>query len=396
MFEMMREAPKDPILGLSDLFHIDKNYNKINLGIGIYQDNFGKTPVLSCVKEAEKLLLEQENTKNYLNIEGLSNFGLYTQKLLFGDSNQLIAQSRMCTAQTPGGTGALRITADFLASHLKKRKIWISNPSWPNYKNIFASAGFEVVEYNYINPIKNNFDFEAMTRSLDTACIDDIVLLQGCCHNPTGIDPSAEQWKCLANISLDKGWFPVFDFAYQGFAQGLEKDMISLRIFATTHTEFIICTSYSKNFSLYNERVGSLTIVASHDKIAKTAFSHIKSTIRANYSSPPSHGAAIVTTILQNKDLRNKWKEELNIMKERIQDMRKLLVKHITIKTKELNLNFITEQNGMFSLLPLTPKQILRLRNEFGIYLIPTGRINIAGINLNNISLLCDALNTVL
>ncbi|VFP83993.1 Aspartate aminotransferase [Candidatus Erwinia haradaeae] len=397
MFELITTAPKDPILDLNDAFHTDTYRNKINLGIGVYKDHSGKTPVLSSVKKAEIFLQENEKTKNYLNIEGLSSFGFYIQELLFGASNPLIAQKRIRTAQTPGGTGALRIAIDFLASQMHaKKKIWISNPSWPNYRNIFTAAGFQVAEYDYCNPITNTLNFEAMIDSLHTAQPGDIILLQGCCHNPTGIDPSTEQWKYLAHLSLHKGWLPIFDFAYQGFALGLEEDVKSLRTFSSIHPELIVCSSYSKNFSLYSERVGALSIIASHSKVADAAFSHIRSTIRANYSSPPSHGAAVVATILHNNDLRAEWKKELNTMRERIQNMRELLAKNLQMKTRTLNFDFLTTQTGMFSLFHLTPNQVLRLRNEFGVYVVPKGRINIAGITHDNISPICEALTTVL
>ncbi|VFP82855.1 amino acid aminotransferase [Candidatus Erwinia haradaeae] len=396
MFELIKKAPRDPILDLNHLFHIDNHDNKINLGIGVYKDSFGRTPVLASVKKAEVLLLEHEITKHYLNIEGLSHFGRYTQELLFGPLSPLITQKRIRTAQTPGGTGALRITADFLASQSHAKKIWISNPSWPNYNNIFYAAGFEVVTYKYYDAVKNSLDFKAMIESLSAVCAGDVVLLQGCCHNPTGIDLSTAQWKYLANLSLDKGWLPVFDFAYQGFSLGLEQDATSLRTFSSIHPELIVCSSYSKNFSLYNERVGALTIVASHSTIADTVFSCIRSTIRANYSTPPSHGAAVVVTILQNNDLRTQWEQELTTMRQRIKQMRQLLAQNLNKKIKKGDFNFLTTQTGMFSLLRLTQQQLLRLRSEFGVYIVQEGRVNIAGITLDNISCICDALAAVL
>ncbi|VFP86661.1 Aspartate aminotransferase [Candidatus Erwinia haradaeae] len=396
MFELIKESPPDPILGLNSQFYTDQNREKINLGIGVYTDHIGKTPVLSSVKQAEKFLLEQEVTKNYLQIDGLSDFGSYTQELLFGKTNPLISQQRIRTAQTPGGTGALRVVADFIAKQTNTQNIWISNPGWQNYKNIFSAAGLRVYTYDYYDSINHALDFNAMKNSLSAASPGDVVVFQGCCHNPTGVDPSYSQWKHLSEMSLEKGWLPLFDYAYQGFSTGLEEDAIGLSVFSATHKELIVCNSYSKNFSLYNERVGALTIVASHSTIVDSAFSHIKLAIRANYSSPPSHGAAVVLRILSSKTLRLQWEHELSIMRERIKLMRQLLVNALKIKVKTANFSFITSQTGMFSLIRLSPHQINRLRNEFGVYILQSGRINIAGINLQNLSPLCAAINHVL
>ncbi|VFP85711.1 amino acid aminotransferase [Candidatus Erwinia haradaeae] len=396
MFELIKESPPDPILGLNTEFHADQNIEKINLGIGVYTDHTGNTSILSSVKKAEKFLLEREVTKNYLQIDGLPDFGYYTQELLFGQNNPLIKQKRIRTAQTPGGTGALRIIADFIANQTNAKNIWISNPGWQNYKNIFSAAGLKIYMYNYYDPINHTLDFSAMKHSLNSVRPGDVVVFQGCCHNPTGVDPSHAQWKYLSKMSLEKGWIPLFDYAYQGFSKGLAQDSIGLSIFSTMNKELIVCSSYSKNFSLYNERVGSLSIVASQSTIVDTAFSQIKSTIRSNYSSPPSHGAAVVLTILSNQALRLQWENELSIMRERITLMRQLLVDTLKTKIKTTNFSFITSQTGMFSLIGLSPKQIERLRNEFGVYILQSGRMNIAGITLKNLFPLCAAINHVL
>ncbi|VFP81773.1 amino acid aminotransferase [Candidatus Erwinia haradaeae] len=396
MFELIKTAPTDPILDLENQFQQDSRVNKINLGIGIYQDENGNTPILSSVKIAEKYILEKENNKNYLHIDGMINFGHYTQNLLFGFSNPVISDRRARTAQTPGGTSALRIAADFLATHTKTKRIWISNPSWPNHKKIFSSAGLIVDEYEYYDDRRHVFDFSNMKKSLCSAGYGDIVLFHGCCHNPTGIDPSQSEWQQLSEISLSRGWLPLFDCAYQGFAHGLEKDVQSIRLFASNHQELIICSSYSKNFGLYNERVGALTLVAKNHSIVNTTFSQIKAIIRAHYSNPPVHGAAIVTTILSDVHLRQQWEQELTTMRERIQKIRCLFVQFFKEKKIKNNFNLFHIQNGMFSLTGLTPKQITRLRDEFGIYIINSGRINIAGINLKNITPLCEAIITIL
>jgi len=396
MFERIAAAPADPILGLADLFRADDRTNKINLGIGVYKDETGKTPVLTSVKKAEQYLLENETTKNYLSIDGIADFGRCTQELLFGADSALISNHRARTAQTPGGTGALRVAADFIATQTSAKRIWVSNPSWPNHKNVFAAAGLEVCEYNYYDAAQHVLDFDGLLNSLSAAQAGDIVLFHGCCHNPTGIDPTAAQWAQLAELSLAKGWLPLFDFAYQGFARGLEEDAEGLRAFAASHQELIVCSSYSKNFGLYNERVGAFTLVAADAAIVDPAFSQVKATIRANYSNPPAHGAAVVATILGNSALRALWEQELTSMRERIQRMRQLFVNTLQEKGAKGDFSFIIDQNGMFSFSGLTKDQVVRLRDEFGVYAVNSGRVNVAGMTPDNMSPLCEAIVAVL
>ncbi|BAN95845.1 aspartate transaminase [Plautia stali symbiont] len=396
MFESISAAPADPILGLADLFRADDRPNKINLGIGVYKDETGKTPVLTSVKKAEQYLLENETTKNYLSIDGLADFALCTQELLFGKENALISAGRACTAQTPGGTGALRVAADFLATQTNVKRIWVSNPSWPNHKNVFNAAGLEMCDYQYYDATTHSLDFDGMLASLQEAQAGDVVLFHGCCHNPTGIDPTADQWQQLAQLSQEKGWLPLFDFAYQGFARGLDEDAEGLRIFAASHQELIVASSYSKNFGLYNERVGALTLVAATADVAKTAFSQVKYSIRANYSNPPSHGAAVVATILGNDALRTIWVQELTDMRQRIQRMRQLFVNTLAEKGAQRDFSFIIKQNGMFSFSGLTKDQVVRLREEFGVYAVNSGRVNVAGMTPDNMSALCEAMVAVL
>lgn len=396
MFERIAAAPADPILGLADLFRADDRPNKINLGIGVYKDETGKTPVLTSVKKAEQYLLENETTKNYLSIDGIADFGRCTQELLFGADSALISGHRARTAQTPGGTGALRIAADFIATQTSAKRIWVSNPSWPNHKNVFAAAGLEVCEYDYYDAARHTLDFDGLVSSLSAAQAGDIVLFHGCCHNPTGIDPTAAQWAQLAELSLTKGWLPLFDFAYQGFARGLEEDAEGLRAFAASHQELIVCSSYSKNFGLYNERVGAFTLVAADATVVDTAFSQVKATIRANYSNPPAHGAAVVATILDNSALRALWEQELTSMRERIQRMRQLFVNTLQEKGAKGDFSFIINQNGMFSFSGLTKDQVVRLRKEFGVYAVNSGRVNVAGMTPDNMSQLCEAIVAVL
>ena len=396
MFESISAAPADPILGLADLFRADDRPHKINLGIGVYKDETGKTPVLTSVKKAEQYLLENETTKNYLSIDGLPDFARCTQALLFGNDSPLIAADRACTAQTPGGTGALRVAADFLATQTSVKRVWVSNPSWPNHKNVFNAAGLEVCEYQYYDAANHTLDFNGMLAALQQAQAGDVVLFHGCCHNPTGIDPTREQWQQLAALSQEKGWLPLFDFAYQGFARGLDEDAEGLRIFAAAHQELLVASSYSKNFGLYNERVGALTLVAASSDAAKTAFSQVKYSIRANYSNPPSHGAAVVATILSNEALRTIWVQELTDMRQRIQRMRQLFVNTLAEKGARQDFSFIIKQNGMFSFSGLTKDQVVRLRDEFGVYAVNSGRVNVAGMTPDNMSALCEAIVAVL
>ncbi|MFW7225577.1 MULTISPECIES: amino acid aminotransferase [unclassified Serratia (in: enterobacteria)] len=396
MFEKITAAPADPILGLTDIFRADARPNKINLGIGVYKDETGKTPVLTSVKKAEQYLLENETTKNYLGIEGIPAFASCTQELLFGKESPIVTNRRARTAQTPGGTGGLRVAADFIANQTSAKRIWISNPSWPNHKNVFSAVGLEVLEYAYYDAANHALDFDGLLNSLKQAQAGEVVLFHGCCHNPTGIDPTAEQWAQLAELSVANGWLPLFDFAYQGFANGLEEDAQGLRIFAAKHQELIVASSYSKNFGLYNERVGACTIVAADAETADRAFSQVKAAIRANYSNPPSHGAAVVATILGNDALRAMWEQELTDMRQRIHRMRQLFVNTLQEKGAQQDFSFIIQQNGMFSFSGLTKEQVLRLREEFGVYAVNSGRVNVAGMTPDNMAPLCEAIVAVL
>lgn len=396
MFEKIIAAPADPILGLADSFRSETRENKINLGIGVYKDETGKTPVLNTVKKAEKYLLENETTKNYLPISGIPEFGNVTQALLFGEQHPIITEKRARTAQAPGGTGALRIAADFIAKQTVAKRVWISNPTWPNHNNIFETAGLEICNYAYYDAQNRCLDFEGMLASLADAQAGDVVLFHGCCHNPSGIDPTEEQWRQLASLSAEKGWLPVFDFAYQGFANGLEEDAVGLRLFTEKNLELIVASSYSKNFGLYNERVGACTIVTKDSDTAEKAFSQAKAIIRANYSNPPAHGASVVTVILSNPELKAEWIEELTTMRERIQRMRQLLVTTLQEKGAKQDFSFIINQNGMFSFSGLNKEQVERLRAEYGIYIVGSGRINVAGLTLENMVPLCEAIIAVL
>lgn len=396
MFEKVVAAPADPILGLTEAFRADTRSHKINLGVGIYKDESGATPILHCVKKAEQKLLADEKTKNYLGIEGNIEYARIVQQLLFGQGSALITSGRTKTAQAPGGTGALRIAAEFVVRNNLAKTIWISDPTWANHVSVFLAAGLTVKWYKYYDAATKGLDFAAMQASLSEVQAGELVLLHGCCHNPTGIDPTTEQWRALAKQSAAAGWLPLFDFAYQGFARGIEEDAQGLRIFADCHDELLVASSFSKNFGLYNERVGAFTLVSASKAVADVAFTQVKAVIRANYSNPPSHGAAVVTAIVSDPALYAEWVEEVTAMRVRIREMRELLVEKLTARGVSQDFGFIREQNGMFSFSGLSKDQVERLKSEFAIYIVGSGRISVAGITHANIDPLCDAIAKVL
>ena len=395
-FDKIEAAPADPILGLTEEFRNDTKPNKINLGVGVYKNDAGETPVLKTVKKAEKIILDTEKTKSYLSIPGTPEYGRLVQGLVFGEGDEIVVSKRACTAQAPGGTGALRVGADFLIQQKIANKIWISNPTWVNHFKVFGATGFETAQYNYYNPTTHGLDFEGMKQSLRQAKAGDVVLLHGCCHNPTGIDPKPAQWEELAKLTAELNLLPFFDFAYQGFGNGVNEDAVGIRTFAKYHKEFLVASSFSKNFGLYNERIGAITVVNADAEQCAKSFSQLKIAIRANYSNPPAHGAKIVETILSNPELRAEWENEVKEMRERIKTMRNLLV----TKLKELGVNqdfsFINEQNGMFSFSGLNKEQVNKLKTQFGVYIVGSGRISVAGITTHNIDALCTAIAGVL
>ena len=396
MFENIKAAPADPILGLGEAFKSETRANKINLGIGIYKDAQGATPIMRAVKEAETRLLAKENSKNYLGIDGIADYNQRTKALLFGADSQIIAQDRARTVQSLGGTGALRIAAEFIKRQTKAQNVWISTPTWPNHNAIFNAVGMTIREYRYYDAERKALDWDNLITDLSNANEGDVVLFHGCCHNPTGIDPTPEQWKQLAELSVKNGWLPLFDFAYQGLANGLNEDAVGLRTFAANHKELLVASSFSKNFGLYNERVGAFTLVAENADIAATALTQVKSIIRTLYSNPASHGGATVATVLNDPQLRQEWENELTEMRERIKKMRHLFVQLLKEYGAKQDFGFIMEQNGMFSFSGLTPEQVDRLREEFAIYAVRSGRINVAGITEDNIRYLCESIVKVL
>lgn len=396
MFEKITPAPADPILGLGEAFKADPRSNKVNLGIGVYKDAKGNTSIIKAVKKAEALLLENEKTKSYLSIDGVPSYNDKTKELLFGKDSPLLQAKRVQTAQSLGGTGALRIAAEFIKRQTSARKVWISSPTWPNHNAIFKATGFEIGEYRYYDAEKKALAWDNLIADLEQAQAGDVVLFHGCCHNPTGIDPTPEQWQFLAKMSAKKGWLPLFDFAYQGFANGLEEDAFGLREFAKNHKELLVASSYSKNFGMYNERVGAFSLVAENAEIAAIALTQVKSIIRTLYSNPAAHGALTIANILTDAQLRQEWEDELTEMRERIKKMRHLFVKLLAENGAKQDFDFIIKQNGMFSFSGLSPEQVDRLKEEFAIYAVRSGRINVAGITEDNIGYLCESIVKVL
>ncbi|MGR3970123.1 amino acid aminotransferase [Shewanella sp. 1180_01] len=396
IFSQVLLAPADPILGLTDTFKADPRQDKVNLGVGIYKDEAGQTPVLASVKKAEAILLEQEKTKNYLGIEGVQAYNHVVQTLLFGEGSELITSGRAATAQAPGGTGALRIAAEFLLRNTDSHTIWVSNPTWANHQNIFETAGLAVKEYGYYKAEAHDIDFDTMMTDLSHANAGDVVLLHGCCHNPTGIDLTLAQWERVAQLCADKKLVPLFDFAYQGFGAGIEEDAAGLRLVASKVPELLVANSFSKNFGLYNERIGAVTVVAEDADAAVRAFSQVKRTIRANYSNPPAHGALIVSTILNDAALKAMWVQEVKEMRERIAEMRTLFVDSLKAEGVTQDFSFISRQNGMFSFSGLNKAQVARLKDEFGVYIVGSGRISVAGMTKTNMPVICKAIAQVL
>jgi len=396
MFENIQTAPPDPILGLTETFKADPSPDKINLSVGVYKDSSGKTPVLDTVKEAERRILEQEDSKGYLPMTGEPAYCAQVQELLFGKGHEIIDSKRAATAQCPGGTGALRVVGDYLHLLHPGASIWLSDPTWANHNTIFEAAGLKCEKYAYRDPETNGLDFEAMYESVKKIPKGDVILLHGCCHNPTGIDPTSEQWSKIGDLLAEQGVLPLVDFAYQGLANGIEEDRAGLLELIKKVKQMFVCSSFSKNFGLYRERTGALTVVADDTKQASTVMSQVKLRIRYNYSNPPSHGGQIVAVVLSDQELKSRWIEEVADIRDRINEMRHLFVK--TLKEKGVTQDFssIIDQRGMFSFSGLTKDQVNRLREEYSIYIVGSGRINVAGMTPSNMDRLCEAIKTVL
>jgi aromatic-amino-acid transaminase len=394
-FASVETVPGDPILGLTEAYNADTRPGKVNLGVGIYYDEQGRIPLLDSVRTIEQALAAQARARGYLPIDGLPAYNLATQKLLFGAQSAALDAGRVATSQTVGGSGALRIGADFLKRVLPRAKIAISSPSWENHRVVFAAAGFEVIDYRYYDAATHGLDFPGMLADLAALEPGTVVLLHACCHNPTGVDLTAEQWKQVVELVKDRQLLPFIDMAYQGFDQGTDVDATAVRLFADSGVgSFLVASSYSKSFSLYGERVGALSVVAANRDEAKRVQSQIKRTIRSNYSSPSTHGGALVAGVLSSDELRAQWESELGGMRERIHALRAgLVTKLAALGAPEFG--FIQQQAGMFSYSGLTTAQVDRLREEYAIYAIGTGRICVAALSHQNLDKVAEAVYAV-
>ncbi len=396
LFETVQLAPRDPILGLTEAFVADTRPTKVNLGVGVYCDENGRIPLLRAVREAERARVEAGAPRGYLPIEGLAAYDAAVQKLLFGADSPLIAAGRLVTAQALGGTGALKIGADFLKRLNPQAQVLISDPSWENHRGLFEGAGFKVDSYPYYDPASHGLNFSGMSKALRGAPAGTIVALHACCHNPTGVDLSAAQWRELVSIFRERGLVAMIDLAYQGFGEGVDPDAASVRLFAEAGLSFFVASSFSKSFSLYGERVGALTIVTESGEESARVLSQLKRVIRTNYSNPPTHGGSVVAAVLSDPKLRALWEEELAEMRNRIKAMRSSLVSGLKARGVKRDFSFVLQQNGMFSYSGLTSAQVDRLRNEYGIYAVSSGRICVAALNSRNIEYVCDAVAAVL
>jgi aspartate/tyrosine/aromatic aminotransferase len=395
MFEAIQPAPADPILGLSEAFKADPNPKKINLSVGVYQDQTGKTPVLESIKLAAKKVVEKQASKSYLPIPGSPQYAAAVQRLMFGMEHEAVASNRVATSHTPGGTGALRVAGDLIRQQMPKATLWMTQPTWPNHPQIFAAAGVPTKSVPYFDAKTNSLAWDEFLAAVQQIPAGDVLLLHACCHNPTGIDPTPEQWTKLADAVHARGILPLLDFAYQGFADSLEQDAVGLRALCRPGKEFIVCSSFSKNFGLYSERVGALSIVAADKKAADAVQSQVKVCIRSNYSNPPSHGGELVVAVLGDPELESLWRTEVDQMRDRINGMRKLLVETLKAKGVPGDYSFITRQRGMFSFSGLTPEHVKALKEKYAIYIVGSGRINVAGITKDNIGPLCAAIADV-
>ncbi|QDX80195.1 aromatic amino acid aminotransferase [Denitratisoma sp. DHT3] len=394
IFAAVEMAPRDPILGITEAFNADSRADKVNLGVGVYYDDDGKLPLLAAVKAAEKARLDAMPARGYQPIEGLAAYNQAVQNLVFGKDSPLLANGQVVTVEALGGTGALKIGADYLKRLVPAAKVYISDPSWENHRALFESAGFEVGTYAYYDAATKGVNFDAVKASLDAMAPNSIVLLHACCHNPTGADLTDAQWQEVVALIKARNLIAFIDMAYQGFADGIDADAVALKLFAASGLQYFVSSSFSKSFSLYGERVGALSIVTASREEAARVLSQVKRVVRTNYSNPPTHGGAIVAAVLSNPELRQQWEDELAGMRERIRAMRIALVDKL--KAQGHDFAFVARQRGMFSYTGLSARQVERLKDEFGIYAVSTGRICLAALNTRNIDHVANAIATVL
>jgi aromatic-amino-acid transaminase len=395
-FSTVELAPRDPILGLTETFLADPRGNKVNLGVGVYYNDEGKVPLLRAVKEAERLRVEAALPRGYLPIEGIAAYDAAVQALLFGADSALVKSGRLVTAQALGGTGALRIGADFLRRLGSGDKVLISDPSWENHRALFENAGFKVETYPYYDAATRGVRFDAMLAALRAAAPGTTVVLHACCHNPTGVDLTEAQWRDVVAVVRERGLISFLDIAYQGFGDGIDADGFAVRLFGEAGLPLLVASSFSKSFSLYGERVGALTVVTADRDEAARVLSQLKRLIRTNYSTPPTHGASLVAAVLTTPALRATWEQELGEMRDRIKTMRTRLAEGLKARGVAADFGFVLRQRGMFSYSGLTAEQVARLQKDFGVYAVSSGRICVAALNSRNIEYACDGIAAVL
>ena len=395
MFGRLEALPADPILGLSIKYRADENPLKIDLGVGVYKNEAGNTTILSSVKKAEKFRLENEITKTYIGGTGSALFNERMTALIFGD-HKVINENRVRTVSTPGGTGALRVAGEFIARCKSGAKIWLSNPTWANHKGVFTESGLDIHEYPYYDYENKTLDFDAMLNALKQVSADDFVLLHACCHNPSGMDLSQEQWQQVVQVAKEVGFTPLIDMAYQGFGDGLEEDAYGVRLMAENVNNMILCSSCSKNFGLYRERIGACTVIGETPATTEIALSVVLGVARTIYSMPPAHGAAVVEIILGSEELTQEWHTELTEMRNRINGNRKVIVDKLIEKGVTRDFSFIANQKGMFSFLGITPAQVQQLQDEYSVYMVGSSRMSIAGIAPSNVDYLAESIAKVL
>jgi aspartate aminotransferase len=396
VFQHLTAVPPDPILGLIAAYNQNQNPQKIDLGIGVYRDESGNTPMLNCVVEAEKTLLATQTTKTYLGPAGVAGFNQAMGELILGEDSEALQQGRTRTIQTPGGTGALRVGADLINIATPEAELWASDPTWANHLALFPGAGVPMHHYPYFDAETNSLRFDDMVQALQQRGPADVVLFHACCHNPCGVSPNPEQWRQIADIAADRGFTPFVDIAYMGFERGVAEDSLAVRLFAEKCPEMIIASSCSKNFAMYRERVGAITIIARDAEKAAAVESVIHNSTRKNYSMPPTHGPAVIDIILHSDELKAQWMTEVATMRNRINGLRRTLSERIAASRIERDFSFITSQTGMFSFMGLTVEQVHRLRDEFAIYTVNSSRVNVASLNQNNMDYFVEALATVL
>jgi len=395
VFKGLQPLPADAILGIMTMFRADQNPRKVDLSVGVYQDDTGNTPVFDCVKRAERALIDEETTKTYVAIAGNAVFNRQMETLLFGASSAVLADGRVATVQAPGGSGALSVAGHLIQRAQQGSRVFLSEPSWPNHLPLLRLSGLKIEHYPYYDLDEHRIDFDAMVESIERMRAGDLLLLHGCCHNPSGADLSAAQWKVVAELCSRLGIVPFIDFAYQGLAQGVEQDAQCVRLISDVVPEFVVVSSCSKNFGLYRERVGACCIVSETRKQRDAIQSNLANVARSIYSMPPDHGAAIVAKVLGDAELRRSWIAELDTMRKRLGSLRRLLVDEIHERTQAVDFSFVANQSGLFSFLGLSREQIVRLREEFHVYMVESSRVNIAGVNANNVGVIADAVAAV-